>query len=123
MIVGAGVDIVPLERFTAQESPGEFFRQVLTDEEMARGAGGPGQAVSRACTFAVKEALLKALSCGLQEGFRWHDIVVDGANHVQLSGPIRRLAEQQSVSAIHVSYSSSDTFAVAFVVLETNNPG
>ena len=122
MIKGIGVDIVLIERFERQKDKGAFLSQILTDEEMLGTPDGDDQDVYYAKIFAAKEAVLKALGCGLRSGSLWHDIVVRGGSEVRLSGRIRCIAEEQSISNIHLSHSSSRTFVVAIVLCDTNNP-
>jgi holo-[acyl-carrier protein] synthase len=120
MIRSVGVDIVTIERFAGKDR--EFLGQFLTDDELRRTPEGSQRDTFHATLFATKEAVLKGLGCGLQSGFRWHDISVTEGPGVQLSGWLGRLAEEMSVSAIHVSHSSSATHAVALVVFESNSP-
>ncbi len=122
MIAGMGVDIVPIARFGEVEDRPGFLGQVLTEDELRRVPPGTGRDEYCALIFATKEAVLKALGCGLTSGARWHDIAVADGPDIRLSGNLRRLAEKQSVSKIHVSHSSSATHAVAFVLFETNTP-
>ncbi len=122
MIVGAGVDVVPIQRFARRQDPSGFLEQVFTDDELAAVPGGAAGADVCARLFAVKEAVVKALGCGMLQGFPWHDIAVADGYRVQLSGRVRELAAEHFVSAIHVTHSSSATLAVAFVLLETNKP-
>ena len=121
MIIGVGVDIVPIDRIRSQSDAEALLGEVLAPSELRSGsATHSDEGFSR--IFAVKEAVLKALGCGLRPGFLWHDIAVDEASRVRLSGLPLRLAEELSVSTIHVSHSCSQNFAVAFVLLESNNP-
>ena len=122
MIAGVGVDIVPLERFEREKERPGFLEQILTDEELKHLPVGGRQVACCAMIFATKEAVLKALGCGLHSGFRWRDIVVSEGPEVRLFGWLRRFAEEQSMVKVHVSHSSTPTHAVAFVLFETNNP-
>lgn len=122
MIAGVGVDIVSIARFGKQKDRAGFLEQILTKEELQRAPEGNGRDAFFAKIFATKEAVLKALGCGLQSGFGWHDISVAEGPEVHLSGWVRRLTEKQCITRIHVSQSSSLSHAVAFVLFETNNP-
>jgi holo-[acyl-carrier protein] synthase len=123
MITGVGVDIVPIEKFAQESERGGFLEQILTEDELLRTPKGDRRDAFCAKIFATKEAVLKALGCGLHSGFRWHDISVTEGPEVHLSGWLRTFAEGLSMSKIHVSYSSSNTHAVAFVLFESNNSG
>jgi holo-[acyl-carrier protein] synthase len=121
MITGVGVDIIPIERFSQESNREGFLEQILTEEELLRTPKGDQRDAFCARIFATKEAVLKALGCGLHSGFRWRDISVTEGPEVHLSGWLRSFAEGLSMSRIHVSHSSSNTHAVAFVLFETNN--
>jgi len=122
MIIGVGVDIVPIDRIRRQGDAEAFFAEVLTPSELHPGESAVHASERFARIFAVKEAVLKALGCGLRPGFVWHDIAVENSSRVRLSGLPQRLAQELSVSTIHVSHSCSQNFAVAFVLLESHNP-
>jgi phosphopantetheine--protein transferase-like protein len=122
MIAGIGVDIFSLGRLATMSDKEGFLSQVLTGEELRDAPQGEGRDVFCAMLCAAKEAILKALGCGLHPGFFWHDIAVFDGFRVCLSGRIRELAERQSIAHIHLSYSSSTHHAVAIALLETNTP-
>jgi holo-[acyl-carrier protein] synthase len=120
MIRSVGVDIVAIERFVGKDQ--EFLGEFLTADELRRTPKGSQRETFHATLFATKEAVLKGLGCGLQSGFRWHDISVTEGPGVRLSGWLGRFAAEKCVSAIHVSFSSSATHALALVVVESNSP-
>jgi len=120
MIRGLGVDVVSIGRFEREST--RLLEQILTPEELAGVPEGLCRHAFCARIFAAKEAVLKAMGCGLQSGFRWHDISVVNGSDVYLTGWLRSRADEQFISKIHVSYSSSKTHAVAFVLLESKNP-
>ncbi len=120
MIRNIGVDIVSVGRFAGKND--EFLSQVFTDDELRRRPTGDRREAFYATLFATKEAVLKGLGCGLQPGFRWHDIAVTEEPGVRLTGWLGRVAAGMSVSAIHVSHASTATHAVALVVVESNSP-
>ena len=121
MITGVGTDIVEIDRFRNLNRRTDFLRQVFTIGEIQGAAELPAQDTFFATLFAIKEALLKALGCGLQKGSLWTEIHITQDWKPELSGLLARLAEEQSVSNIHVAHSHSDKSAVAFVLLETTN--
>jgi holo-[acyl-carrier protein] synthase len=120
MVVGAGVDIVEIDRFRRLEDKEGFFREVLTNAEISSVSNGPHQETRAAALFALKEATLKALGCGLHGGLRWHEVEVSPGGEVKFSGHLASLAMRQSVTAIHSSQSCSENRVVAFVLLENN---
>jgi len=120
MIAGIGVDIFSFERLSRMAEREEFYRQILTPEELGVAPKGEGRELFCARLFAAKEAILKALGCGLHHGLSWHDINLHESAEVALTGQIHELAVRQSVRHIHVSFSSSTRQVVAIAVLETH---
>ena len=124
MVTGVGTDVVDIARFRDLrdlKERAEFFDQVFTPAEILRAPDGAPQDTFYAALFATKEALLKALGCGLEHGSFWKDIHITPDGRPHLSGFLGRLAGEKSVSKIHVSHAFSDTSAVAFVLIETTN--
>ncbi|MBM4160077.1 MAG: holo-[acyl-carrier-protein] synthase [Ignavibacteria bacterium] len=121
MILGVGTDVVDVGRFQLLEDRREFLQQVFTGDEILNAPSGVTQDRYFASIFVLKEALLKALGCGLEEGWCWHEMEVKQDWTLRLSGRLERLAEEKGISAIHVSQSHSDHTAIALVVVETNH--
>ena len=121
MITGVGTDIVEIDRFRNLEQKAEFLEQVFTHTEIHSAPNGFSQDTFYATLFAVKEAILKALGCGLQQGSVWRDIQISHDWRPHLSGSLGRLAEEKLVSKIHVSHAHAGKSAVAFVLIETTN--
>lgn len=119
MITGVGTDVVDIDRFRNLKQRSEYLEQVFTPSEIQIACRGPEQDTRFATLFAIKEALLKALGCGLEQGSLWREIHIAPDWKPRLSGLLGRLAREQSVSCIHVAHSHSDNSAVAFVLLET----
>lgn len=116
MIAGIGVDLVDIRRFAAHLDRTPALRdRLFTPEERDVAAA------TLAGTFAVKEALWKALA--VPDGLRWHDVTVDrtagGAPVVRSRGAIQTALAARGVTTTHVSISHDGGFAVALVVLET----
>lgn len=120
-VAGVGTDVVDINRFRGLEQREEFLEQVFTRAEILRAPEGPTQDAFYATLFATKEALLKALGCGLEKGFRWQDIQITPDGTPQLFGVLGQLAKEKSVSKIHATHAYSDRSAVAFVLIETTN--
>jgi holo-[acyl-carrier protein] synthase len=128
-VLGVGVDIVDIERFTralertpalrarlfgpVDKQPHDLAAQDLAAQDLA------GQ--SLAARFAAKEATLKALG-GNISGFSWHDIQVSGERGQQpklvLSGGVARRAALSGVTSTHLSMSHDGGMAIAFVVVD-----
>jgi holo-[acyl-carrier protein] synthase len=119
MVTGVGTDVVEIDRFRRLDHRAEFLAEVFTRTEIHNAPGGSSQYSYFATLFAIKEALLKALACGLGNWSAWQEIQITDNWRPQLSGHLGQLARDRSVSKIHVSHSRSDQNAIAFVLIET----
>jgi holo-[acyl-carrier protein] synthase len=126
MIYGIGVDLIKVDRLArVLERYGErFLKRVFTDREIAYCHGRAHQGVYQfAQRFAAKEAFSKALGVGLRQGgIRWRDVEVlpdpRGKPEIHVTGRAARLCREMSITAMHLSLTDEDNFAVAMVVLE-----
>ena len=121
MIIGVGVDVVPVERFAESliRTPGLRDR-LFTDAEQQTPSGTPRTGESLAARFAAKEALAKAL--GAPGALRWHDAEVTvgerGRPHLAVRGSVAGRAAQLGVTSWHLSLSHDGGIASAVVVAE-----
>lgn len=128
MIVGVGHDMVEIARVARllnQPSGTKFAARILTEAERAVAAQRPGRVAEFvAGRFAAKEAVAKALGCGIGRSVGFHDMeILPG-----LSGkPECRLSEaawerlgflKQDAVQIHLSITHTQTVAGAFAVVE-----
>ncbi len=125
MIVGIGTDICEVSRIKrALDRQVKFAQRILTSSEQALCFQKKEPFRYLASRFAAKEAVLKALGTGLAKGISWHDIEVSnlesGQPVVELTGGALNVAEQRSVSSIHLSISDEKEYVVGFVVLESS---
>lgn len=126
MIRGVGTDIVEIERLqkiVESKSAGRFIRRVLTDRERQLAEDRKGRlAEFVAGRFAAKEAIAKAIGCGIGPKLGFHDmeIIPDiaGKPVCKLSERSRRMAGCGEAARLHLSISHSDKVAVAFAVWE-----
>ena len=125
MIIGLGTDITGISRIKkAIDKGGEsFLKKVYTPQEISSYTKRNCSAVSYlAGRWAAKEALAKALGCGIGENCSLTDIDVaelaSGAPALVLSGNAKKYADFLGVNNIFVSISHEDDYAVATVVLE-----
>jgi len=126
MIFGIGTDIVEVERLRAAWTRhGEkFLKRVFTPDEITYCLGMADPAPCLAARFAAKEAAVKALGTGISQGVGFRDVQVKSSGNrprVKLDGRAQRLAEEQGITDIHLSLSHEKHFALALVVMETNN--
>ena len=125
MIIGLGTDIIETARLeTLISRRGEAaLERIFTPAELEK-SKTRGKAISqfRAGRWAVKEAMAKALGCGMGEKCSWQEIEVmnldSGAPTVSLSGTTKGTADNLGVNQIHVSISHEQHYASAVVVLE-----
>jgi holo-[acyl-carrier protein] synthase len=127
VVVGIGVDIVEVERIRrALEGSGAMVRRVFTEEEIQYCTERKNRFQHFAGRFAAKEAALKALGTGWQEGIRWKDVEVVagelGAPQIRLSGKARERFEKIGADRAHVTITHAEAYAVSVVLLESN-PG
>lgn len=121
MIVGVGIDVVPIVRFeSATGRTSQLIERLFTPAERFTSAGAPRTAESLAARFAAKEAVAKAL--GSPGGMAWHDaeVVVDGNGRPTLTirGTVAARAELLGVKHWHLSLSHDGGIASAVVIAE-----
>jgi holo-[acyl-carrier protein] synthase len=125
-LVGIGIDVVDLREIEELlEMHGEHALAQFTQAELAYAGTGPNRIERLAARHAAKEAVMKALGVGWDDGIAWTDIEVcttpTGAPTIQLHGGALELASQAGVSSWLVSLSHSETVAVASVVALTHS--
>lgn len=120
-MVGTGVDIVEVARVRAacERTPGLLPRLFTAAELAYAGASARHRWARLAARFAAKEALLKALGTGLRQ-VKWveAEVVRDEAGRpgLALTGALADLARRRGVTAIHLSLSHTEHYAVANVL-------
>ena len=120
-----GVDLIEIDRIReALERHGDGFRdRCFTAEEQAYCESKPNPPQHYAGRFAAKEAVGKALGCGVH--FTWKEIEVRGRPKpgVYLSGRTARFAEKVGAGAIELSMTHARDLAAAIaVVVEESAP-
>jgi len=118
-IVGIGVDVVDLARFSeVVERTPNIIDRLLTKAEQMGADGNKLPLLSLAGRFAVKEAVAKAL--GAPVGMNWHDCEVSngGAPTISTKGTVAQVANSQGVTKWHVSISHDGPVAIAYVIAE-----
>lgn len=118
-IVGIGVDVVDLARFTnlVERTP-HIIDRLFTKTEQVSADGHQLPVVSLAGRFAVKEAVAKAL--GAPAGMAWHDCEVSngGAPTISIRGTVADVAANLLITNWHVSISHDGPVAIAYVIAE-----
>jgi holo-[acyl-carrier protein] synthase len=127
LIIGIGHDLVEIsriERIMLGRTAEPFIRRILTEEEIALAPAEGRRLVEYAAgRFAVKEAVSKALGCGIGAAVRFHDILVLpdrlGKPTCRLSARAwERLGLDPTATRIHVTITHERGFASAFAVAE-----
>jgi holo-[acyl-carrier protein] synthase len=112
-----GVDLIEIERVRrALERPG-FRERCFTEAERAYCDSRPNPPQHYAGRFAGKEAVGKALGCGVH--FTWREIEIAGRPKpgVRLSGRTARWAEKVAAGDIELSMTHSRELAAAICVV------
>jgi holo-[acyl-carrier protein] synthase len=125
VIIGVGIDVVPVERFaeSLRRTPGLRHR-LFTAAEQRTPSGAPRTGESLAARFAAKEALAKAL--GAPGDLHWHDAEVTvgehGRPHLEVRGTVAARAAELGVERWHVSLSHDGGIASAVVIADGGAP-
>jgi holo-[acyl-carrier protein] synthase len=125
VIVGIGIDVVPVQRFAdALKRTPALASKLFTEAEQLLPNGRPRSAESLAARFAAKEALAKAL--GAPGGMAWTDAEVhtdpDGRPYLEVTGTVAARAAALGTTGWHVSLSHDGGIASAVVIAEGDNP-
>jgi holo-[acyl-carrier protein] synthase len=118
MRTAVGTDLIEIERIArALERPG-FRERCFTPAERTYCDSRRNPAESYAARFCGKEAVGKALGCGVR--FTWKEIEIVGPPKpgVTLTGKTLRWAERVGAGPIDVSLTHSHTMAGAVAVVE-----
>lgn len=121
-MVSIGVDMIEVERVqeTVNRFGARFLDRVFTLAEQEYCGSNHASLAAR---WAAKEAVAKALGCGIGD-VSWREIEVlsdeRGAPHLRLTGHARRLADEYGLRHWSLSISHSRTHAIAFVIGHTS---
>ena len=122
MIAGVGVDLCEMSRMEKLLSDGRFLARFFSAEEQSYIQGkGKTAAQSMAGIYAAKEALVKALGCGIVSAdLRSIEVTHDryGAPSYLLQGEYARLAEDKRISSFFLSITHEGGMAAAVCVAE-----
>jgi holo-[acyl-carrier protein] synthase len=113
-----GVDLIEIERIRLALARPRFRERCFTEAERAYCDARPRPAESYAARFAGKEAVGKALGCGVR--FTWKEIEIAGRPkpRVRLSGRTAAWAERVRAGEIDLSMTHSRELAAAICVVE-----
>jgi holo-[acyl-carrier protein] synthase len=118
-----GLDLIELERIERALRREGFRARVYTEAERAYCDSRANPLQSYAGRFAAKEAIGKALGCGVH--FTWREIEVVGRPKpkVHLTGRTAAFAERLGVVEIDVSLTHSRALAAAVAVVRLRDDG
>lgn len=120
MIFGIGVDIIEIERIAKLITKPNLAR-IFSAVELEYAESKVNKAETLAGCFAAKEAVLKAFGTGFYK-IGWCDVEIihgkSGSPMVNLLGKAACFAEENRITAIHLSVSHDNTQAVAMAVAE-----
>lgn len=116
-----GIDIVEIERMERALRIRSFLARVFTEAEREFLRAKNFSLESAAGMFACKEAVAKALGCGIAEGVRIADIEVlhndKGAPYVNLYHSALAKLGENGAQGVAVSISHEKHYAVASAIL------
>jgi holo-[acyl-carrier protein] synthase len=125
MIVGTGIDIVEVPRIAESINRfGErFIRRVFTEGEIRYCDTKANRFERYAARFAAKEAAMKALGTGWNNGVRWQDVEVvrepGRRPTIKFHGKAVEVATRLKAKNISLSITHTAEQAMASVILES----
>jgi holo-[acyl-carrier protein] synthase len=115
--VKIGVDLIEITRVARALEREGFRERIFTEVERTYCDSRPNPAQHYAARFAGKEAIGKALGCGVE--WRWRDVEIAGRPKpgVRLSGWTGSFAERVGAGPIDLSMTHSRELAAAICVV------
>ena len=129
MILGIGTDLLEIGRMRElldKEGGDRFLVRILTPEELRLAEEREGRLAEYAAgRFAAKEAVVKAIGCGIGRTVGFQDVTVlpepggGGRPHAKLSAAaVQRLGWDSANVRIHLSITHTREYASAYAVVE-----
>ncbi|HYA24183.1 MAG TPA: holo-[acyl-carrier-protein] synthase [Terriglobales bacterium] len=124
MIVGSGIDIAEVPRIaqSIQRFGERFIRRVFTEGEIRYCDPKANRVERYAARFAAKEAAMKAIGTGWNQGVTWRDVEVcrmpGGRPTIKFHGKAAEFADKLGARHVALSISHTEQFAIAQVILE-----
>ena len=121
-VICHGIDLVDCKRIAElmERHGSRFTDRVFTEAEQAYSRRHRYEIERLSGRFAVKEAVMKMIGTGWQNGVSWTDIETRndplGKPMVQLSGVIAELAAAMGIKQISVSITHTNDLAVASAI-------
>lgn len=121
-IIAHGIDLVDFARIEQMLDRHEqrFLERVFTARELADADKVKNRVEKLAGRFAAKEAVMKLIGTGWRDGIAWTDIEVTnnglGQPEVNITGRVRRIADEKHIEQITLSITHTSNFAIASAV-------
>lgn len=121
MVIGVGVDLISIKRVERayRRRPQRFLRRVFSTAELSLLMPRRALFPAMAARFAAKEAVLKAIGCGLGPA-SWQEVEIIALSgkqpQVRLSGVAARFAAEKKITGIALSMTHESPFAGAIAV-------
>jgi len=125
LITGIGLDLIELDRIKKanDRSDGRLWDRILSADEKKEAHNDP--IAYLAGRFAAKEAGVKALGTGINQGIGWRDVRIlnqdDGAPTISFVGHAHERFLALNADTAHVTITHAKTYAAAVVILEKRN--
>ncbi|WP_028551787.1 holo-ACP synthase [Paenibacillus sp. UNC451MF] len=129
MIIGIGTDLLDIARVKSilESTAGErFMQRILTEAERELASQRKGRlAEFVAGRFAAKEAVSKALGCGIGKQVSLQDMEVLpdalGKPGCRLSDEALQRLQLPNGAIVHLSITHTESMAMAYAIVETSN--
>lgn len=124
MILGIGTDIVKVQRIDAsiKKYGDRFAQRILTHDEFIQYTKSPRKSHYLAKRFAAKEAMVKAMGTGFQNGLSLRHIAVThnklGRPQIICTDHAKELIVNMGAKTCLLSISDEQDYAIAFVTIE-----
>ena len=121
-IIAHGIDLVDFPRIEdmVKRHKDRFLDRVFTTAEQAYAKANRNGIEKLAGRFAAKEAILKLLGTGWRGKIAWTDIEIvnttTGQPQVNLSGEVKKIADNLGITQISISITHTANFAIASAV-------
>jgi holo-[acyl-carrier protein] synthase len=125
VILGAGIDIIEVERVEAacKRFGDRFVGRILRPAELAYCLSHKAPGPFLAARFAGKEAISKAFGTGIGAHLGWQDMEIcrkeSGQPYVVFHGKGQTLLSERGGRVVHLSLSHTEKHATAIAILES----
>ena len=119
MITGIGIDIFEISRLATSSDPNSFLEQIMNESELAN-LDLENSFNDASARYTIKEAVLKALGCGLEKGYFWKNIEIEFNEKITLKGELKKIADDRSIKNIHCSTTRRKQLSLSLTIMEND---